>query len=78
MVDVGIEPVDRRGDQNDRRNADQDAENGQAGAHLVLAQRIQRHLDGFSGLAGGSMCASAHSSARSAVIGSSALALCAG
>ena len=48
--DPVVESVDDRGNDNHRGDADDDAEDGEAGAQLVVAQRIERHLDGFAGL----------------------------
>ena len=45
--DVGVQPVDRRRNQNHSGDADGDSQNGQAGTQLVLAQRIERHQHGF-------------------------------
>ena len=51
VVDVGGEAVDDRGDEDDGGDADHDAEDGEAGAQLVGAQRVQRHPDRFFGIA---------------------------
>ena len=49
-VDVGVESVDGGGDQDHGRDADGNAENGQAGAQFVFAQGVERQPDGFSGI----------------------------
>ena len=50
-IDIGIETVDGGGDEDDGGYADGDAEDGEAGAQLVLAQGFQRHFYGFFGVA---------------------------
>ena len=47
VVDVVGEAVDDRGDEDDGGDADHDAEDGEAGAQLVRAQRIRRHPHRF-------------------------------
>ncbi len=47
LIDIGVEPVDGRGDQDDGGDADGDAEDGEAGAQLVFAQSFEGHVDGF-------------------------------
>ena len=49
--DAVVDAVDERGNGDDGGHADDDAENGEAGAQLVGAQRVQRHADGFAGVA---------------------------
>src|SRR5580693_240381 len=44
MIDVGVEAVDGRRNQNDRSDANGDAEDGESRAQLVLAQSIERQL----------------------------------
>ena len=42
-----VEPADERRHADDRRDADHDAKHGEAGPHLVVADRIERHADDF-------------------------------
>jgi hypothetical protein len=46
-IDVGIEAVDGGRDEDDGRDADGDAEDGEAGTQLVLAQGLESHFYGF-------------------------------
>ncbi len=48
LIDIGIEPIDRGRDEDDRRDADGDAEDRKPGAQFVFAQCFQRQLDGFA------------------------------
>ena len=71
-----VEAADHRRHADDRRDADDDAEDGQRRAHLVRAQRVERHGDDVAEEAGADP-AMAYS-LRSASIGSSRAARIAG
>ena len=47
LIDIGVETIDGRGDEDHRGDADGDAENGEGGAQFIFAQGVQRHSDGF-------------------------------
>ncbi|MGD0369041.1 MAG: hypothetical protein ABSA94_16420 [Acidobacteriaceae bacterium] len=51
--DAVVDAIDERRDGDDRGDADDDAENGEAGAEFIGAQGVQRHADGFAGIAEG-------------------------
>ena len=72
VVDVVGEAIDDRGDEDDGGDADHDAEDGEAGAQLVRAQRIHRHPHRlFSVTPPHGVLLIGYNSARKATMGSS-------
>ena len=53
-----VQPADDRGDGDDSRDTDDDAQDGQTRSQLVGANSLKRHLDGFAGLLSSHECSS--------------------